>query len=227
MLTKDRPSVNRFLMNDWRTLMSRIVKKPFERKMEIIKTARHLIQNKEYEKMTLQDVMVQLGIAKGTIYHYFKSKEELLEAVVENIVDEYLEKMQTLIEETKGSALQKMQILLEKSSEVAAPPVLQQLHKKGNEAIHIRLLAVTLIKQAPLYTKLIQQGCEEGVFQTETPLECAEFILSAVQFLTDTGIYPWAKEDLARRIQAFPKLIEQQLKAPSGSFHFLITQWGF
>lgn len=204
--------------------MIRIVKKPFERKAEIVRAARHLIQAKEYEKMTLQDVMTQLGIAKGTIYHYFKSKEELLEAVIENIVNEYLEKMHVLIQETKGSALQKMQILLEKGHEVSAPSVLQQLHKKGNEAMHIRLLAVTLNKQAPLYAQLIQQGCEEGVFQTEWPLECAEFILAAVQFLTDVGIYPWTGEDLARRIHAFPKLIEQQLRAPPGSFHFLIER---
>ena len=205
--------------------MVRIVKKSFERKAEIVKAARDLIQNKEYEKITLQDVMDRLGIAKGTIYHYFKSKEELLEAVVENIVNEHLEKMQVLIQEIKGTALQKMQILLEKSSKVEAPSVLQQLHKKGNEAMHIRLLAAILIKQAPLYSKLIQQGCDEGIFQTDRPLEAAEFILAAVQFLTDIGIYPWSKEDLARRIQAFPKLIEQQLGAPLGSFQFLLTQW--
>jgi AcrR family transcriptional regulator len=203
--------------------MPRIVKKPFERKAEIIKATRHLIQIKEYEKMTLQDIMDQLGIAKGTIYHYFKSKEELLEAVVENIVNEHLEKMQSLIKEKKGTALQKMKMLLEKSHGFAAPFVLQQLHKKGNEAMHIRLLATALIKQAPIYATLIQQGCKEGVFQTDTPLECSEFILSAVQFLTDVGIYPWTKEDLTRRIDAFPRLIEQQLRAPKGSFRFLST----
>lgn len=205
--------------------MGRVVKKPLERKAEIVKAARHLFQTKEYDKMTIQDVMNHLGISKGAIYHYFKSKEELLEAVVEDIVNGHLEKMQTLIQETKGTTLQKMQIILEKSNEFAAQSVLQQLHKKGNEALHLRLLAATLIKQAPLYAKLIQLGCEEGIFQTEYPLECAEFILSAVQFLTDIGIYPWAKKDLDRRIQAFPKLIEQQLGAPTHSFQFLLTQW--
>ena len=83
-----------------------------------------------------------------------------------------------------------------------------------------------LIKQAPLYAKLIRQGCEEGLFQTEAPLECAEFILSGIQFLTDRGIYPWTQEDLMRRIRAFPKLIEQQLKAPAGSFQFLVEAIG-
>jgi len=57
--------------------MTRVVKKHFERKAEIVEAARYLIQTKDYEKMTLQDVMTRLGIAKGTIYHYFKSKEEI------------------------------------------------------------------------------------------------------------------------------------------------------
>ncbi len=165
--------------------------------------------------------MDRLGIAKGTIYHYFKSKEDLLEAVVEDVVDKHLEKMQVLIQEVKGNALKKMQALIEAGNHTAAPPVLEQLHKKGNEAMHTRLLAVTLIKQAPLYARLIQQGCEEGIFQTNIPLECSEFILSAVQFLTDLGIYPWTKKDLIRRARAFPKLIEQQLQAPLNSFQFL------
>lgn len=77
------------------------------------------------------------------------------------------------------------------------------------------------MKQAPLYAEIIQQGCDEEIFKTEVPLECAEFILSAIQFLTDMGIYPWTEKDLKRRIQAFSALIEQILQAPPGSFQFL------
>jgi AcrR family transcriptional regulator len=203
--------------------MPRIVKKPGERKADIILAARHLIQTKQWERATMQDVMEQLGIAKGTIYHYFKSKEELLEAVVDSIVSEHLEKMKESIAKNKGTALQKLQNLLEKSKETAALFVLEELHKKGNEALHIRLLAQALMKQAPLFAALIQQGCDEGFFETRFPLECAEFLLSGFQFLTDRGCYPWSDEDLARRIRAFPHLIEQQLKAPPGSFLFLLN----
>lgn len=202
--------------------MKRIVKKPSERRAEIVKTARDLFLAKDYDKTTMQDFMNSLGIAKGTIYHYFKSKEELLEAVVEDIVNQHLEEMQTLIQETKGNALQKIQALVTAGSKITAPSVLEQLHERGNEAMHTRLLVATLMKQAPLYAKLIQQGCKEGIFQTHTPLECAEFILSAIQFLTDLGIYPWAKEDLMRRAQAFPKLIERLLQAPPDSFQFML-----
>ena len=202
--------------------MARVVKKPEARRLEIVKAARDLFQIKEYDQATMQDVIESVGIAKGTIYHYFNSKKELLEAVIDDIVEECIGAMQKVVDASKGNALQKMQRLTEEGNIAAKQPaVFGHLHKSGNEAMHVRLLAATLAKQAPLYAKLIQQGCDEGLFHTDNPLECAEFILAAGQFLTDVGIYPWTEEELSRRARAFPKLIEQQLRAPSGSFDFM------
>ncbi|HVM71624.1 MAG TPA: TetR/AcrR family transcriptional regulator [Anaerolineales bacterium] len=205
--------------------MVRIVKKAEVRRQEIVAAARNLFQAKEYESTTMQDVMDQLGIAKGTIYHYFKSKEELLEAVVESIGEEDLARKQALLDATPGSALVKIRALLRAGSLAEEhAEILESLHSPGNLGMHIRQLAVALMQQAPLYADLIQQGCNEGLFQTEHPRECAEFILSAVQFLTDMGIHPWSQEDLLRRALAFPALIEALLQAPQGSFHFMLEQ---
>lgn len=205
--------------------MSRMMKKFTDRRSDIVKAASHLFRTKKYDKSTMQDIMDTLGIAKGTIYHYFKSKEAILEAVIEDIVEKNIEKLQILIKKEEGSALQKMKLLVKTSNmSDENKNILDQLHQPGNDALHNRLLAATLLKQAPLYAELIQKGCEEGIFETENPLECAEFILSATQFLTDVGIYPWTQEDLKRRIQAFPRLIERQLKAPKGSFQFLADE---
>jgi hypothetical protein len=88
--------------------------------------------------------------------------------------------------------------------------------------MHIRLLAKMITQQAPIYAKLIRQGCDEGTFTTNTPLESAEFILAGIQFLTDMGIYPWTQEQLTRRTMALPTLVEAQLSAPAGSFQFLL-----
>ena len=63
--------------------MARVVKNAEDRRDEIIKAARELFETKDYDKSTMQDIMGKLNIAKGTIYHYFKSKQALLEAVVE------------------------------------------------------------------------------------------------------------------------------------------------
>ena len=86
------------------------------------------------------------------------------------------------------------------------------------------MMAVDILKLAPLYADVVRLGIEEGVFHTEYPLESTEFILAASQFLTDIGMYPWKKEDLARRVKALGALVETQLNAPKGSFDFLSNQ---
>jgi len=187
-----------------------------------VSAARELFLKNEYEKTTLQHVMNQLGIAKGTIYHYFKSKEDLLYAVIDVSVEQYVEGVQAVINETKGNALQRMRVLISASSiEDENKEAIEQLHQPGNIGMHARQLALTIFKLAPLYAQVIDQGCKEGVFQTEHPLESAEFLLGGIQLLTDVGIYPWSKEDLSRRQMAIGDLIEGQLKAPKGSFAFL------
>lgn len=206
-------------------MMKRVVKKPEERRQEIVMAARRLFQIKEYDKTTMKDIIESVGIAKGTVYHYFKSKKNLLEAVIDDMVAEHIETMQKVVNANEGNALQKIQELIEKRNiPDEQPTILSHLHRPGNEALHVKLLAAALARQAPLYARVIQQGCDEGLFQTENPLECAEFILAAVQFLTDMGIYAWTQEELSRRTQAFPKLIEQQLKAPHASFDFMFQR---
>lgn len=205
--------------------MTRIVKDPIERRQEIVEAARDLFDRQGYRNTTIADVMDHLGIAKGTIYHYFKSKEELLEAVIEMTVDESIEQMRRLVDEMEGSALEKFRRLVEAGRMADEhDDILDHLHQPGNVGMHTQLLMAVIAKQAPLYAELIRQGCEEGVFQVEHPLETAEFVLIGVQFLTDMGIYPWAEEDLMRRAMAIPAMVEAQLNAPAGSFNFLIEQ---
>ncbi len=204
--------------------MKRIVKKPDVRRDEIIKAAIELFQTKEYEKATMQDLMKTLNIAKGTIYHYFSSKEQLLEAVVENLIEQELQRKEEMLQSFGDDvgALDRLRML--SSTDTMAEDhevVLDALHQPGNTKLHVKQLGQYLVKLAPLYAEVIEQGCREGMFATEHPLECAEFLLAGIQFLTDIGFYPWTREQLARRMEAFPSLVEAQLSAPKGSFGFL------
>ena len=205
--------------------MSRIVKKPEERRQEIIATARELFQTQEYQNTSMNNIMEKLNIAKGTIYHYFKSKDELLEAVVENIIEEDIAHKQALLQDVSANALEKFRLLITSNDATEENDrILSYLHQPGNVAMHTRLLAVAIEKQAQLYANVLEEGCEEGIFEIENPLECAEFLLAGIQFLTDMGVYPWKQDDLMRRIKAYPALVEAQLKAPKGSFNFLVNQ---
>ena len=111
-----------------------------------------------------------------------------------------------------------MRVLIVLREEVAPrqTDTLDKLHRPGNMGMHVRFLAVTLSRLAPLYARVISQGCEEEHFRTEHPLECAEILLAGIQFVTDIGCYPWSQQDLERRARAIPALIENQLHAPKG-----------
>lgn len=206
--------------------MTRIVKKPDERRKEILDAARELFKTKEYEKATMKDLMDKLNIAKGTIYHYFSSKEDLLESVVEDLIDEELHRKKQLLKSRRCrnlDALEKFRVLV--TSDTMAEDneeILESLHHPGNTIIHTRQLGGYLIKLAPIFATVIEEGCDQGVFSTEHPRECAEFMLAGFQFLTDVGFYPWSQSQLSRRMKAFPSLIEAQLGAPKGSFSFLV-----
>ena len=204
--------------------MVRIVKKAEERRDDIIEAAGELFLVKGYDRTTMRDVMARLHIAKGTIYHYFKSKEELLDAVLDSLVAAVVKQMEQTCDQSRGNGLERLRHLILNSTAEDShdQEMLDHLHQPGNAGMHIRLLAKMITLEAPIFAKLIGQGCEEGIFTTNSPLESAEFILAAIQFLTDMGIYPWTPEQLTRRAMALPALVEAQLSAPQGSFQFLL-----
>ncbi len=206
--------------------MARTVKKPDERREEIIEAARDLFQSKEYDKATMQQLMKTLKVAKGTIYHYFSSKEDLLEAVVEDLIDEELKKKEALIDDCRRrnlDAAETIRMLATKDRMAEEnEQILDALHQPGNIIVHARQLGRYLTKLAPIYAAVIETGRKEGIFETEHPLECAEFMLAGIQFVTDVGFYPWSDEEIARRMAAFPSLLEDLLNAPEGAFDFLI-----
>jgi AcrR family transcriptional regulator len=199
--------------------MIKKIKKPDERRREIIAVSRKLFLEKGFEKSTIQDVMYHLNIAKGTTYHYFKSKRQLLDAVIYDMVDEYLMAVKRATNKHHKNAIEKLSALIKAGvANGKLAKMLDSLHRPENSEMHTRLLAVTITKLAPLYVQVIEQGCKEGVFQIEHPLECAEMLLAGIQFITDQGIYSWEKEDIIRRNCAIPEFIESMLHAPKNSF---------
>lgn len=72
----------------------RVVKEHEERRNEILNTAQTLFVTKGYMKTTINDILQAIGIAKGTFYHYFKSKEEVLDAIIERIIQADVAKAQ-------------------------------------------------------------------------------------------------------------------------------------
>ncbi|MCG3206164.1 MAG: HTH-type transcriptional regulator BetI [Elusimicrobia bacterium] len=89
--------------------MSRI--KPADRKQKILDATRHVLGEKNYHDVKLEDVAKRAGIAKGTLYLYFRDKERLMAAVLNDIVDR-LEACLALIKPS-GNALDRLRAIIE------------------------------------------------------------------------------------------------------------------
>src|SRR5436189_5780695 len=57
------------------------------RRDAFVDAAQRLIASKGYEHMSIQDVLDALDASRGAFYHYFDSKQALLEAVIDRMVD--------------------------------------------------------------------------------------------------------------------------------------------
>ncbi|HAG42615.1 MAG TPA: TetR/AcrR family transcriptional regulator, partial [Clostridium sp.] len=58
-------------------------KYPEETREQILDISSRLFIEKGYEKTSIQDIINKLQMSKGAIYHHFKSKEEILQGVLD------------------------------------------------------------------------------------------------------------------------------------------------
>lgn len=199
--------------------MVRTVKKPEERRDEIIELATKLFWKNDYEKTSMNQIVKELGIAKGTVYHYFSSKEELMFAVIEKEIAGHVKMIAKKMTKAPSDAVEKFLYLIAIGQQSDQSKI-DHLHKPGNNILHTRFLARIVSEFAVFYEQVIREGCEQGVFHVEHPLEVAEIMLCST-FIVDIGIYPWSEKDLKRRMKALPSVLEAQLGAKKGALRKL------
>ena len=68
-----------------------------ERRNEIIETAGKLFEEKGYEQTQVQDIVNEIGVAKGLFYYYFKSKDEVMEELADRYADAIIDAVNKLI----------------------------------------------------------------------------------------------------------------------------------
>jgi AcrR family transcriptional regulator len=87
--------------------MARIVKKPDERRSELIACAQKLFYLKGYESTSVRDIVDEVGVAKGTFYYYFDSKTAVLEAVVDELIAQAQAILQEIVADETLAAIPK------------------------------------------------------------------------------------------------------------------------
>lgn len=202
----------------------RVSKKHEVRLNEILDAAELLFIQKGYEKTTVNDILEKVNIGKGTFYHYFKSKEEVMNAVIERMKEHVVNTAQSIADDQSMNAHEKLKriILSLNISESSAGPMIEELHQPSNAQMHQKSIVETLKETAPILADVVKQGVREGVYNTPYPLETMEFILAANQTIFDEGIFRWKPEEVESRAVAFTHNIELLLGAAEGSFGFVL-----
>lgn len=182
-----------------------------------------LFNAKGYEHTAINDILQQVGIAKGTFYYYFKSKDEILDAVIERGVNEQISGYRNIVDDSSINAIEKIKRILIADNKMHKhnSEILDYLHKKENIVMQQKSLVLSIKKMSPLFSDVIIQRVKENLFSTEYPLEITEFILTGMSFLFDPSIFPWSKEEYITRMKALQEVMETTLRAQKGSFSFL------
>ena len=203
--------------------MTRKLMEPKERRMEILDCAEELFQIKGYEAATTGDILKKAGIARGTLYYYFKSKNEIMDSVIERRIERQIQNLKAIINGQKINALEKIKKILYQNSIInnENEEMLDYLHQPENSAMHQKTLVAAVRNSAPVLAEIINQGNSEKLFQAMYPQELSEFLLAGMNFLFDPSIFHWSRDEYIKRMHALADILETVLRAEKGSFDFM------
>lgn len=207
----------------------RIVKDPEERRNEILDTAKKLFRTKGYEKCTVNDILKEVGIAKGTFYYYFKSKQEVLDAVVSSYTVIMINRVEEIINKDDIEPIEKLMgvfMAMQVHNDVG-DEILDEIHKADNALLHQKTLNKIVTAMAPFLVNVIEEGMEKGAWSCKYPLEYMQIFLVASLTLTDEGIFELDGDSQMKVMAALISLLERMLNVPEDSFMKLFIQnWG-
>src|SRR2546421_6566264 len=220
--------------------MARIVKEQEYalRRNAILDVAQRLVVTKGYEQMTIQDMLDDLQISKGAFYHYFDSKQALLEALVERIGEGAVQLLLPIVHDPLLPALDKFQRYLAtanrwKVGQKAFFLALLRVWFTDDNAIVRQKLRATAIREiAPLLAEIIRQGNQEGVMTAPYPDQLGEVIASLAQDAGETiGAlllsFDPERDDMQRverTVAVYTDAFERVLGVPAGSLILIDDQ---
>lgn len=189
---------------------TRISKTPKERRAELIAAARYLFDKDGVEATRVSDIVRHVGVAQGVFYYYFRSKDEIVEVVVEEVVAELKINVLAVVENKEWDFFKRLSALIELYIDVIDQFVgdnelaLPDFDSRTNRSTPVQKARAILLKEM---LKLVREGARQGLVQSRY-LEWTLYVLEA-------GICRVALEKLPTR-KVIYTLVEQSLRLPEG-----------
>lgn len=196
----------------------RVVKDAEERKSEILDVAEQLFGTRGFDNTSTNDILQEVGIARGTLYYHFKSKEDILDAMIDRMTGRLIGKASDIVADKTMPVLQRltaMMLALNVSDDLGCE-IMAQVHKPQNALMHQKMQERLLTQMNPLVTSLIEEGITQGICQTDYPEEAAEMALLYSNTTFD-ALAEYGGKERQKKIMAFIYNLERLLGMERGS----------
>jgi AcrR family transcriptional regulator len=202
------------------------------RRDEFIDAAQRLIQSRGYEQMSVQDMLDELGASKGAFYHYFDSKEALLTAVIDQMIEDAMRVVAPMVDDPNLTAPQKFQRVFSgiaqfKNARIELlQGVIEAWISDENAIVRERFRKVAAQRLSPLMARIVEQGLAEGSYTAGPPGSVARVLLSLMLGANEAAVelymarqagtitFDTVQQTLAAYAEAFDRIVG----APGGSF---------
>lgn len=199
-------------------------KKSVKTKKEILDVATNLFIQNGYEYTTIDDILRAWGGSKGSIYYYFKSKDEILDSVIEEMILQEEKRIVGAMSKMKLTALESLQLILTTCVNVPTRNLngLQRgIYQKGNIPLIYKIVKLHIERSIPHFEAIIRQGIDEGIFKTEFPNEIVFFALVIEEWIFKYPMLECDEKQYVDRILAYQHILELSLGLERGKLNVL------
>ena len=184
-----------------------------------------LISEKSSQAISVSDIAREAGIGKGSIYYYFKSKEEILEAVIERTYSKAIEESERLLKVSHLDALTKMEIIFRACRDSSSELLLQEsstfLEMQQSALVHQQYIRIIIKKLRPILADIIRQGNQEGTMYCESPDEVAEIALLILTIKFDNQLSLQPPEQIHKTLDVFIYMLETSFHIEKGRLDYM------
>lgn len=180
-------------------------KHPEQTVEQILAISERLFFERGYEKTTMQDIIDELKMSKGAIYHHFKSKEDILQTIMDIRVAGEKALMSEIVENALNSATpRKLNSLMleyfEGMVDIYTEEMAVQLgaHMK-NPRFLVQSLKGSISNFAPILVKILPKDTFIGEDGQDYSLEYAELIALLFNIYSKSVVFGWNKEQVQKR----------------------------
>lgn len=178
---------------------------------KILDTAQQLFLEKGYDNTTIQDIVDHLGgLSKGAVYHHFKSKEEIIDAVSDRMfsVNNPFEKVK---DRSDLNGLEKLReaIRLNQSDEAQNNIVVQSIPLTRNPRLLVEMIDSNRRILTPYYEELLEEGKRDGSIHTEYAREIAELLPLLTSLWLLPSVFPSDKAGMKRKFRFLGDMLEK------------------